>query len=710
MKYKKEANGYAEISHFKQFFKYSILSSVLISLLQITFYGSLACAAPDCGAVTPVQIQNTKLTEQEMKDIKKIKENCYRLLCEKYKKHSQAAQYLKSQSPDGSWKDIDYADQNRSGWDPSKHLYRLRWMAAAWNDPKSSLHHNERLGNGIKKGIDFWTKEKRIAANWWWNEIFVPMTSGHIFILANDLLQEEQWLKKILPSLEQAKFNYSAQNRIWCATGVLYRGILTLDPALISGASKEFIAEIGYAKMNEGVRVDASYHAHGPQLQFGNYGLSYMESISELILYFSGTKWALKEIDSYRDFVINGMNWILWKDVMDLSAMGRQLNKDQQIIKNKFVRSCLARLAKADPAYADAYKKIPYGNKMFFKSDFMVHRTKHFYASCRANSLRVGTVETCINSDNLLGRYLADGMIQVMRTGKEYLNIAGCWSWTRLPGTTLPDTPRYTEEESRKRGLVQAGGVVPKVSHDVDYRWEGESTFTGGVSDGRKYGAMIYTMDIDRVKANKAVFFANDIIIALGSGIDSTSPFAVATTVEQSLRNGEIQTGDNWYFHNGIGYSGKNMKLFTGLRKGDWEPIWGGYKEPQPDEKDIFQLTIEHGTGVQNGTYEYAIYPDTTAEKMPEMIQSSYQVLENSRTLQAVKLKDGTVMAVFHKPGRLGDFTTDSPGVFIIGKKQIYAADPAQKKRIFNVTLKNKSYKLALPGGQFAGSTVSTAL
>ena len=152
------------------------------------------------------------------------------------------------------------------------------------------------------------------------------------------------------------------------------------------------------------------------------------------------------------------------------------------------------------------------------------------------------------------------------------------------------------------------------------------------------------------------------------------------------------------------------MKLFTGLRKGDWEPIWGGYKEPQPDEKDIFQLTIEHGTGVQNGTYEYAIYPDTTAEKMPEMIQSSYQVLGNSRTLQAVKLKDGTVMAVFHKPGRLGDFTTDSPGVFIIGKKQIYAADPAQKKRIFNVTLKNKSYKLALPGGQFAGSTVSTAL
>ena len=151
------------------------------------------------------------------------------------------------------------------------------------------------------------------------------------------------------------------------------------------------------------------------------------------------------------------------------------------------------------------------------------------------------------------------------------------------------------------------------------------------------------------------------------------------------------------------------MKLFAGLRKGDWEPIWGGYKTPQPDEKDIFQLTIEHGTGVQNGTYEYAIYPDTTVEKMPEMLQS-YQVLANSRDLQAVKLKDGTVMAVFHKHGKLGDFSTDSPGIFIIGKKQIYAADPTHKKRVFNLTLKNKTYKVALPGGQFAGSTVSVTL
>ena len=640
-----------------------------------------------------------------MTDINRLKNNCASVLHKKYADHSQVKNHLASQSPDGSWKDIDYQDQNRSNWAPAKHLLRLRLMAAAWSDPASKLYHNAALGNGIKNGITFWSKEKRICINWWWNEIFVPITSGHIFIFAFDLFadDEAQWRDKIMPSLLQAKFNYTGQNRMWCAEGVLLRGILTKDQALISAARKEITAEIVYGK-KEGIRVDGSFHQHGPQLQFGNYGMSYLESVTCLITYFSGTRWALTKIEPFRDFVINGMKWVLWKQVMDISAMGRQIAMDQQTKKNKFIRSVITDLIKSDPDFAAAYKKEPHGNKMFFTSDFMVHRMKNFYASFRANSVRTSVVETYINSDNLLGRYLSDGLLQVMRSGEEYLNIAGCWSWTRLPGTTTPDTPRFTVEESRENGVI-VNGKPPYVTHDVKIRYNGESTFTGGVSDGKKYGVMISTMDLDKVKANKAVFFAGDIIIALGSGIESDSPYPVATTVEQSLHCGEIRSGDGWFYHNGIGYSGKNMTLTTGKRKGDWQPTWGGYTQSVPDEKDIFQLTIDHGTGIRGGTYEYAIYPDTTAEKMPDMMQS-YEILENSEKLQAVKLKDNTIMAIFHKPGEIAGFTTDSPGVFIIGKKQIFAADPTHKKRIFNLTSDGKKYKLTLPGGVIAGSTV----
>ena len=116
-------------------------------------------------------------------------------------------------------------------------------------------------------------------------------------------------------------------------------------------------------------------------------------------------------------------------------------------------------------------------------------------------------------------------------------------------------------------------------------------------------------------------------------------------------------------------------------------------------------MTIDHGTGIRGGTYEYAIYPDTTTEKMPDMMQS-YEILENSERLQAVKLKDHTIMAIFHKPGKLAGFTTDSPGIFIIGKRLIFAADPTHKKRIFNLTLDGKKYKITLPHGAVSGSTV----
>lgn len=638
-----------------------------------------------------------------MDDIRKLRENCFAVLHKQFKDHTSAGQILSAQCADGSWQDVDYADQNLSKWSLAQHLYRLRFMAAAWSDPEDKLYHSEALGDGICRGIDFWVKEKRECANWWWNDIFVPITTGQIFILGGELLEGE-WLEKIMPYLLQGRFKMTGQNRIWCAEAVLLRAILTGDTALIAAARQEIMEEIVYAK-KEGIKVDGSFHQHGPQLQFGNYGASYAESVSSLIAYFAGTKWALTRIEPLRHYINNGVKWVIWKDVMDISALGRHIGPDRQTRQRDMIRAAIANMIVSDPKHAAAYKKKPLGNRMFFMSDFMVHRTKNFYVSCHANSVRTYTTETYVNHDNLLGKYLSDGMIQVMRTGKEYFNITGCWDWTRLPGTTTPATPRYTREENRAHGVVVSHNETPEVSHDTYRRLNGESTFTGGVSDGKHYGAMIYTMDLDQVKAHKAVFFADNIIIALGSGISSESPYPVATTVEQSLKIGEIQSGDGWYFHNGIGYSGKNMTLFAGLRKGDWKPTCGGFNEPQPDEKDIFQLTIEHGTNFSGGSYEYAIHPVATAGDMPDRMQS-YEVLENSTKLQAVKLQNGTVMAIFHKSGKLGDFYTDTPGVFIIGKKKVHAADPTQKKRIFKFTWDGIIYKVTLPRGEFAGSTV----
>ena len=638
-----------------------------------------------------------KTSTPAMKDLKRLQQNCAALLQQKYFNEQQTIQQMADQQADGSWQDIDYTCQNLSAWEPANHIRRLHIMTATWSYKKSPLYHSAELGDCIRRGIEFWVKEKRYADNWWWNNICVPMTLGHIFIMGEELFQDTSLLQSVIPYLEQAKFGMTGQNRIWLAKGVLFRAILTNNDQLVSQAVKEIIAEIVYSDC-EGIRCDGSFHQHGPQLQFGNYGLSYLDSIAVLISYFAGTRWAFSDIEPFRNMVLNGMKWTLWHDVMDLSAQGRQIRKNSQKDKNKTIRDSIALLAKNDSAFAAEYQKEPVGNKMFFTSDYMIHRTKNFYASFRANSVRTCPVETHVCYDNLLGRYLSDGVMQIMRSGEEYFNITGCWEWNRLPGTTLPATPLVKYDPPQD----------PEVTEFTPLRTSGESVFTGGVSDHCKYGAMIYSMDLDGVKARKAVFFADDIIISLGSGIESDSPYPVATTVEQSLLCGKVDRGENWFYHNNIGYSGKNISLFTGKQQGDWKPVWGGHKKSVPDEKAIFKLTVEHGKNVRNGSYEYAIYPDIKLRDMPE-IANSYQVLANDEKVQAVKLKNGVIMAIFHKHGRIADLASDSAGAFIITEDKIFAADPTQKKRIFNVSLNKKAYKIALPGRKFSGQTIAIA-
>lgn len=635
--------------------------------------------------------------------MEKLYKNCFVRIREQCLDHAAGEKAFASMEKDGSWQDIDYTDQNHAFWHCSTHLVRLRYMAAQWSSPGDFRFHSPALGKALLQGLTFWTKEKRYAENWWWNEIFVPIKLGEICILAKKLLLHTSLFQALLPYMQQTKLGYSGQNRIWQAQGMLFLAVLTNDEKLLETAHKEILAEIVYGK-TEGIRMDGAFHQHGPQLQFGNYGLSYLESMTFLLTCFAGTKWQFTRITPFRDFVLKGLKWVLWKEVMDLTAQGRQIQKDTQTKKNQICRTAIAQLAKADPSFASLYKKEAVGNTMFFCSDYMVHRTKNFYASFRANSIHTLAVETYVNDDNLLGQYLSDGVLMVMRTGREYLNIAGCWSWTRLPGTTLPDTPRYTKEESRLHGFFTTSGEAPEVTHSVARRLYGESRFTGGVSDNKKYGAMIHCMDLDQLKAKKAVFFAGNMIIALGCGITSASPYSVATTVEQNLLQGRIEKGNEWVFHNGIGYYGKCLQLHTETRKGDWKPTWGGYGKSMPDEKKIFLLTLEHGIKPLNAAYEYAVFPDTTAEKMPEMA-NSYQVLANTEKIQAVKLKDNTIMAVFHKPGTLGDFSTNIPGIFLIGRKKIYAADPTRRKRVLRIKFKKKTFILSLPKGLFAGST-----
>ena len=124
--------------------------------------------------------------------------------------------------------------------------------------------------------------------------------------------------------------------------------------------------------------------------------------------------------------------------------------------------------------------------------------------------------------------------------------------------------------------------------------------------------------------------------------------------------------------------------------------------KPQKLEMELFELTVPHGKGIKNGEYAVMIVPGADFESAKKLRND--RILANSGDVQAVRFADGTIGAVFHKPGRLGGFVTDSPGVFLIRKDAVHAADPTQKLK--QMTLNGKTVNLPQGTDTLAGSTV----
>ena len=635
----------------------------------------------------------------------------------------EALELVAAQRTDGTFSGIDYDDDNRSVWLVARHLGNALRLARVWAAPDHPLHHDEAVGRAVQKAVNWWSGQRPMSSNWWWNDMSVPQTMGDILLLTPELFPEGPARTAALRVCRQAKFmpRYTGNNRVFIAANIFRRALLERNVAPLTEAAAALSEEIRMAPVDDktswafgGIRADGCYHQHGPQIQFGNYGGEFFSNIGYWSNIWKGTRWELspEQWEIMRHLAFNGFQWVLWNGDMDLLACGRQLGR--RAGKNKGLRTVATfdRLRNADPGPHERYdaalernrggKNTLVGNRHFWNSDYMVHRRPEWYAAVRMNSVRVRPIEDDTNWDNALGRYFSDGVCLVMRSGREYEDITACWDWTRLPGTTLPKTPIYTPEESARRG-VRSGGKPPRWTHSVKFRRLGETDFVGGATDGT-HGVAVFTMNLDGVKARKGYFFDTNAVYELGSGITASSPHPVASTVNSCLRNGEIRQGDNWFWHDGIGYRGAGMKLETGKREGDWHYLEGGLAEPVPVVQDLFTLTVDHGLRPQNASYTFAILPGATPEETAGW--KNGRILACTVELQAVEFADGTTGAIFYAPGTLGDFTTDSPGVFLIGGEQVYAADPTAKLKSMTLRRNGVSKTVELPSGEQAGSTV----
>lgn len=646
---------------------------------------------------------------------------------------TEVEELLKELDNKGSWANIDYTSKQRGHWPVVNHLNNLHSIATIYQTESSKFFHNKSVSRKIHLALNYWLKNDFQCPNWWYPQIGVPKALAPVLFLMEDELSTKE-IKLAMVILNRAKIGMTGQNKVWLSANVLMRSLLRRDFDTVKIAANSIQEELR-TSMKEGIQPDWSYQQHGAQLQFGNYGLHYIEDMTKWISIFSNTPFAFEEskVSILRNYILNGQQWVVWKNAMDISACGRHLFVDEPVRKKAELLHYVDKMKVIDPSFKSEYDKMSdykntFGNRFFYRTDFQVQRSKDFYFSVKMCSDRVLGAESC-NLENMLGYYMGDGVALLYQTEKEYENIFPFWDWKKVPGTTV-------SQDTTALPVLTAWG------------YHIQSDFVGGVSDGEN-GIAVMKYNRDNLQANKSWFMFNDMIVCLGNGINSSRGFNVTTSVNQSFLNGkviistnegekeatEIQTieNPNWILHDNVGYLFPNtgkVILETKTVKGAWDKVVG-YYSPKEKMADIFKLWMDNGVDPTEEKYAYILVPNATKKEMQELEKAQPFKISNDKKHQIVETLDGkTAGIVFYEAGFadvLGGVGVSRPCVVMLKKSadglSVFVADPTQKltniQLIFNEEFKEKSLKtekgktildINLPNGFDAGKTVKLML
>lgn len=637
--------------------------------------------------------------------------------------------YMDSIHDDGSWPDIRYTDTKRSGWDAKKHPDRILELAKLYHAEGPSCTWSPRFSEVIHKALGYWFRTKPVCKNWWYNQIGIPKTFGPAFLLLRKQMTAEE-LEEAVKVMDNARFGMTGQNKVWLAGNVLLKGLLTDDYALVKAARDTIVSEITTGR-TEGIKSDWSFHQHGPQQQFGNYGLAYLGEMSFYSGLFAGTSFALNASQQsiLNNLLTEGYRWIIWRGYMDVNALDRQLFHNAPIHKALAIGNAANSLKKGStPAEAqklDAFLADNFpsqsptgvaftGQKHFWDSDQTVHRAPQWSASVKMASQRVIGTEL-VNEDNLKGFYMGDGATYVYRHGDEYLNVFPFWDWRKIPGVTTYDTDAE---------------VPSPRSYGAHTR--NESTFVGGVTDGQT-GMTAMLLNRDGVHARKSWIITNDYVLCLGAGIKTDSLLPLATAIDQRNKRGELSYYENnrWtpvggtfsatgktlrFQHDSTGYilmQPQNSVAISEKRSGSWSDFMGSYT-PKTVEGEVVSLYIRHPQGA-SASYQYLILPVASAERTAAFRTDEVRVLRNDEAMQAVEA-GGRYYITAYEAGTIdlfGELALDvqTPGIYMLasedGAIRIDASDPTHTLSSLLLKINGQEVKIVLPAGHAPGRSIS---
>lgn len=327
-----------------------------------------------------------------------------------------------------------------------------------------------------------------------------------------------------------------------------------------------------------------------------------------------------------------------------------------------YLRLLRGKSDKADFLLQKGYtpEKAPNGNWSFNYSGLNVHRRGEWMVSAMGHSRYLWASEG-YRGENLYGRYMNHGSLQILATGNPISNHGSGfrqegWDWNHFPGTTATVLP-MEQLKADVKNLDNLSGFEEMLLSD--------ESFLGGISIGNQNGAFGMKLhEHDKyngtLRARKSVFFFDNRVVALGSNIQSALPQETHTTLFQVFLenektpffvNGMIK--HQFPYHTLLKNENKNL-LSDGL--GNYFYVPKGEvifkKELQhsldeetgaPTQNNFALAAINHGSCPVNESYEYLIVIQPS-QKEKELIHrdkfstgSPYEVLQQDSLAHIVR-------------------------------------------------------------------------
>ncbi len=548
--------------------------------------------------------------------------------------------------------DINYSDDCKSLWDTERHYGRIE--QALLSDKGNLLHSDADFRDKIIKALRFWIKNDFINPNWWHNGIGTPRNLADIALAIYEYLPEDvfEGLVSIISRGSLLGENaskirsWTGANKIWGASITIRHAVLIGNEDLLAEAVKTASMELDYNF--EGIHRDGSFFQHGARLYSGGYGRSFAADISQLIYILQETEWQFSDkcLEIFSSHILDGLRNMTQFKALDYACVGREFTRPNDLSSENVKRTVSLLVDTVGIPRYDEYveylaelegEKSFSGTKYFNEAALLSHHTNGIYLSARFLGGDLTDAEIC-NDEGILFYNMSYGSHTcAMVDGSEYFNISPIWQYDRIPGTTAA-----AESDESLQARVWLGKTLP---NDI----------YGGVQ-GENCGIIFEKAEHDGIITYAADFAVPGGLVCLGAGIFTEEVRPLFTTVEQSNWQGEVLMDGKSVIHHGIRYTpigDTSFEVETKKVIGSWQRN-SKPESPEPIYGKIFTVTVRHSAEkVSNGnTSEYAYMISSAEHDAPKV-----EILRNDCQIQAIRMENGTVMAVFYEDGilRLGN-------------------------------------------------------